>query len=198
MNPSKKLIQSIAVAAELTGMELSQAAATVFAQRLASYPEHLALNALNKCVDECRHRITLADVISRIDDGRPGPEEAWAMIPKDEGASCVWTSEMSEAFGVAAPLLDCGDMVAARMAFVESYRKLLSTARTNRHPVNYSVSLGHDPACREDVIKKAHEAGRLTTQQVKSYLPNFGKPKLISAEKRDAVTTAITEMRRKT
>lgn len=196
MGPSKKLIQAIAVTAELTGTEMSEAAATVFAKKLAVYPEQMAMAALDKCVDECRHRLTLADVISRIDDGRPGPEEAWAMVPKDEGTSVVWSDEMCGAYGMAASLIANGDMIAARMAFLESYRKLVSAARARKYQVNWEPSLGHDPLGREDAIRQAVDVGRLTTQQAKYYLPNFGKPKLISPEKVDAVTKAIVEMRK--
>ncbi len=42
-------------------------------------------------------------------DGRPGPEEAWALVPKDEETSVVMTEEMAAAAGAARPLIEGGD-----------------------------------------------------------------------------------------
>ena len=100
MKASKAILQAIAVTAELTGTQLSEPAARVFAGDLAAYPEAQVLGALTRCRKEVRGRLTLQDVIGRLDDGRPGAEEAWAMLPKDEAASCVWTDEMCSAWGV--------------------------------------------------------------------------------------------------
>lgn len=169
--PSEKLLQAIAVTAELTGTELSSTAATVMAADLAQYPEHQVLSALTKCRKELRGRMAIADVLSRIDDGRPGAEEAWAMIPKDESTSVVWTREMAEAFGVACPLIDSGDVIQARMAFIEVYKRKCQEARDNSEPVKWEPSLGHDKAGRESVLLEAAEKGRLTVQHVAGLLP---------------------------
>ena len=84
MKPSSKLNEAIAVTAELTGTVLSKVAAQVMAEDLARYPEAQVMGALTRCRRELKGRLTIADVISRLDDGRPGVEEAWAMLPKDE------------------------------------------------------------------------------------------------------------------
>ncbi len=54
------------------------------------------------------------------------------MLPYDESTSVVWTDEMCQAWGVAAPLLEDGDKVGARMAFKESYARLIEEARQHR------------------------------------------------------------------
>src|ERR1043165_278765 len=123
---STLLLKAIAVTAELTGTTMSEAAASVMAEDLTRYPENQVLVALTRCRRELRGRLTIADVIQRLDDGRPGPEEAWAMIPQDEAPSVVWTQEMASAFGIALPLMD--DPVAARMAFKEAYAKAVAKA----------------------------------------------------------------------
>ena len=94
MNPSSKLIEAVAVALELTGTVLSEAAVRVMADDLSRYPEYQVLVALTRCRRECKGRMTISDVLSRLDDGRPGVEEAWAMAPKGESDTCVWTDEM--------------------------------------------------------------------------------------------------------
>lgn len=174
MTYSKTLIEALMVTAELTGTTFSQAAATVLAQDLSAYPEPMVLGALVRVRREVRGRFTLADVIARLDDGRPGPEEAWAMVPKSELESAVWTQEMAEAFGTAMPLLDSGDRVAARVAFVEAYRRLVQQARDERLPVRWSPTLGTDPRGRTSALLEAARKGRITQEHAERFaLPEF-------------------------
>src|SRR6185436_1156205 len=114
------MLEAIAVTCELTSTSLSEAAIRVMVDTLSQYPEPQVLGALKKCCKELRGKLTLADILTRLDDGRPGVEEAWAMLSRvlgNEQASLVWTEEMREAYGVVAPLAD--DPIAARMAFKE-------------------------------------------------------------------------------
>lgn len=176
MAASKALLQAIAVCAELTRTQLSEAAARVLAEDLARYPEPQVMHALSRCRRELRSGLTLADILARLDDGRPGPEEAWAMIPRDEAASVVWTSEMAQAWGVAAPLLAQGDGVAARMAFLERYRALVQLGRDAGVPPQWTPSLGHDPLGRESALIEAAERGRLSASHVAVLLPHRDQP----------------------
>jgi len=173
---NEQLIKAIAVTAELTGTDLSKDAARVMYEDLSSY--HLAgvLRALVRCRKELKGKLTLSDVLSRIDDGRPGIEEAWAMIPQYEEATVVWTEEMAKAFGIASPLLNEGDTIAARMAFKESYTKFVQQARNDGSPVKWCVSLGHDKAGREGPIKAAVEAGRLSYDYAATLIPGLPAP----------------------
>lgn len=168
---NENLLKAIAVTAELTMTELSVDAARLMAEDLAQYPEEQVLKALTKCRRELKSRMSLADIISRIDDGRPGAEEAWAMIPKNESGSVVWTDEMAEAFGIAYPLIADGDTVQARMAFTEAYRDRCNKARDAGIKVKWAPSLGHDPMGREHVLMDAVEKGKLTASHVSGLLP---------------------------
>ena len=162
--PSEQLLSAVAVTAELCGRTFTPAAATVFLDDLARYPEHQVLKALGRCRREVRGVLTVSDVISRLEDGHPGAEEAWSMLPKTEDDSVVWTEEMAEACGVAMPLIQCGDMIAARMAFKESYAKLLAVSRDcGRQPV-WSPSFGRSNAGRQSALELAVSAGRLTVE----------------------------------
>lgn len=171
MPASETLLKAIAVTAELTGTEISKTAARVMADDLSQYPEPQVLSALTKCRRELRGRMSIADVVSRIDDGRPGPDEAWAMIPHDESGSVVWTDEMAESFGIACRLIECGDTIQARMAFLETYKARCQQSRDLRLPVKWVPSLGHDPAGRESVLLEAAEKGRLSVTHAQSLLP---------------------------
>lgn len=169
--PSKALIEAIAVTAELTSTQLSATAARVMAADLARYPEHQVLGALVRCRRELTGRLTLAEVLKRLDDGRPGPEEAWAMIPKDEATSVVWSEEMRRAYAIARPLILADDLVAARMSFIEAYRKEVQASRDAGLALRWEPSLGHDPYGREAALLDAVERGRLTHEHAVALLP---------------------------
>lgn len=170
-----KLIQALAATAELCGTKLSEAAAELMLSDLSDYDEQAVMVALSKCRRELKGRLTLAEIVSRIDDGRPGAEEAWAVLPFDEATSVVWTKEMSDAFWIAQRLIDAGDKIAARMAFKEAYLRLVAEAREHREPATWTVSLGHDPAGRQPVLAVAVEKGRISAGHARKLIPNFDR-----------------------
>lgn len=174
--PSIELLQAVAVTAELCGRTFSEAAARVFVDDLARFPESAVIGALARCRREVKGILTVQDVVSRLDDGRPGVEEAWAMMPFDESQSVVWSDEMAQAFGVARGLLDDGDRVAARMAFKESYLRLVASARDAGRPVNWTPSLGFDKNARDAVLTEAVEHGRLAYEHAQELSPTLPPP----------------------
>ncbi len=169
--PSAALFEAVAVTAELCGRTFSEPAARVFVSDLSGFDERAVIQALGKCRREVRGMLTVQDVVSRIDDGRPGAEEAWALMPLDEAQSVVWSDEMSEAFGICGPLLDRGDKVAVRMAFKEAYGRLVAKARDAGKPVRWTPSLGHDARGREAAVQAAVQAGRLSYEQGAGLVP---------------------------
>ena len=192
---SANLIKAIAVTSELCGRIFSEAAAAVFMSDLAAYPEHQVMKALTRCRKEVRGILTLQDVVSRLEDGRPGVEEAWAMLPYTEDTSAVWTTEMSQAFGVAVRLIDAGAMVEARMAFKETYLRLVTQARDAGIPVEWHVTLGHDVRGRESVLIAAVDAGRLTYEHAKQFIPELpmkATPKVETLAFSDALQIGVT------
>ncbi len=148
----------------------------MFVADLDGFDEQAIAAALRRCRREVRGVLTVQDVVSRIDDGRPGPEEAWAMMPMDEYTSAVWTDEMCEAFGVALPLLQVRDKAGARLAFKEAYTARINAARDARQPPNWTVTLGHDPRGRESVLQEAVSRNRLTLAQARNYFPALEAP----------------------
>lgn len=109
-----------------------------------------------------------ADVLAQIeglaaDDGRPGPEEAWAcaLRSSDESKTVVWTAEMAQAWAIASPVFNSGDEIGARMAFKESYARLVEEARRARRPAVWQASLGFDPQQRDEALAQAASTGRL-------------------------------------
>lgn len=96
-------------------------------------------------------------------DGRPGPEEAWALSLKarDEYDTVVWTHECVQAWAIARPVMELGDDVGARMAFREAYVRLVNEARERREPIAWDVSEGFDKERRRIAMAEAVEAGRI-------------------------------------
>lgn len=169
---STEILKAIAATSELCDRTFTPAAAAMFAADLDGFDDAAILGALSKCRKGLGGKpFTVEAVLLRIDDGRPGVEEAWALIPRDEAASVVWTTEMAEAWGIALPLLNEGDAVAARMAFKEAYSGIVSRARDARQPVQWMPSLGHDKHGREAVLLEAVRRNRLTASHVARLLP---------------------------
>jgi len=140
---------------------------------------------------------TPADVIAQIEglaanDGRPGAEEAWAIVlrGRDEAETIVWTAEMAEAWSIAKPVMDLGDEVGARMAFRESYGRLVEDARRKRMPPGWSLSLGHDEQRRIEAIRSAVSDGRLPESELQALPAPRGDVPLLAAPKAGAMSQA--------
>ena len=168
MATTKEVLQALAVTAEITGTQLSEGAARVFAGDLSRYPPDQVLGALTRCRREVKGRLTVADVIGRLDDGRPTPDEAWAMIPHDEATTAVMTEEMVQAWGISR---EAEDRVSARRAFLSAYRRLVQEARDAGVAVRWFPSLGTDPTAREAAISEAVRLGRLSATHAHALLP---------------------------
>lgn len=166
-----KVLEAIAVTAELCGRTFSPAAAAVFSGDLAGFPEEAVLAALTRCRKEVRGVLTIQDVVSRIDDGRPGVEQAWAMIPQDYCSSVVWSDEMAQAWGAANPLIQQGDKIGARMAFKEAYAKLVADARDQSIAPNWTPSFGDDKVGRQAALIDAVRHRRMTVNNAVALLP---------------------------
>lgn len=121
-----------------------------------------------------------ADVIAAIAeaqqtlDGHPGPDEAWsiAVQARSEDASVIWTDEIASAFFAAAmPLLDDGDKIAARKAFIDRYEVELAKARRECRVAKWVPSLGSNPDLRRQAVEAAMRAGRINDVQAANLLP---------------------------
>ncbi len=129
------------------------------------------LQSLNRCRRELKRFPTTADILERIDDGRPGADEAWAMIRADEAESFVWTTEMQHAYGLVRFQI-ADDRIAARMAFKQAYDRAVREAKERKAPVEWSACLGHDSQSRITALKEAEARELLTHNQVAGLLPH--------------------------
>jgi hypothetical protein len=173
--PRRVLVEAIALTAEVCGQALSPAAARLLAEDLADFGGAAILNALARCRMELQGPLKTADILARLDDGRPRADEAWAMMPKSESESVVWTDEMAHAWGVALPLLGADDVAGtaatAYAEFCSAYEKAVLEARIRRVPLRWIPSLGSDVARRESVLLDAVKKRRLSVAHVRQLLP---------------------------
>jgi hypothetical protein len=174
-----ELIQMIATTYEVCGAtELSDAAQEIVVNALSSYPEESIFEALERCCKEVKGRLALADIIQRIRDEHPGPQEAWAIVQgalENEDITVVWTEEISKAFFA---VYNFDDKIAARKAFLESYEKELLDSRSKNKPVKWTVSAGSDPNQRERAVIEAAQKGRLLPEQARKIVPSLPMERL--------------------
>jgi hypothetical protein len=170
-----EVIKTIALACEVTDTHWTRPAQLLVLEQLSHRPVKQVLAALGVCANECRFKLTLADIVQRIDDGRPGAEEAWGLFPKSEQDAGVVTEEMSVAWGAAAPLFE-SDEVAARMAFREVYEREVRAARAAGVAPVWSLSPGFNRAATESLALEAVKLGRLRPRDVEPYVLPENRP----------------------
>jgi hypothetical protein len=169
---SPALIKAVAVAFELTGQVLSDAAAHAFVRQMSQFDERQVISALERCTQELSRRITPADVIERIDDGRPGPAEAFSMLPRGEVNTYLLTDEMEAGWRACASLIaDRSQQHQAFRTFEEIYKPEVIKARLHGRPVRWKVTQGTDRAIRESVIAEAVADGRLSVDYAAKIIP---------------------------
>jgi hypothetical protein len=179
-----ELAKQIITTAEVMGAQLSPESAGVMALDLADHPpEHVAA-ALTRCRREGKGRLTLAAILERLPGQHIGADEAWALCPRSEDDTVVWTEQIAQAHAIAAPMLDY-DHIGACLAFKGAYVRLVQEARERRLAPQWVASLGHDPRGRERPLRDAVVAGRLPADFVERCLtlrPGEGTKRLPSGE----------------
>ncbi len=184
----EQLVQLLVSTAEVVGDQITAGAAVLMVQDLSTYPLPMLAQALSSCRRELKGRLTLAAVLERVPDGHPAPNEAWAQAirAEDEGATVVWTEQTRDAWNAAQPLVLAGDKIAARLAFIDVYARLVKQARATGQMATCHASIGHDPASRDAVLRDALQRGLLQHDQVAEHLalppakPTFNPMALIA------------------
>jgi hypothetical protein len=172
-NEKGQFIKVIAACLDMYGRERSDTVMALWWKLLEHYSIYEVNEALASHMRTSKFCPTPADIISCISskDGRPTADEAWASIPHSENESVIWTEEMAQAYGVAAPLIENGDKVAARRAFIDRYEWLVAKARESGTSMKVMPSFGFDAAGRESAIQKAIDKGLISKSKASLYLP---------------------------
>lgn len=167
-----RLVELLVATAEVIGDQMRPTAAAFIVTDLAGYPLPALEKALAACRRELKGRLSLAAILERIDDGHPAPNEAWANAIRatDEAATVVWTEQTRDSWAAALPLIDAGDKIAARQAFIEVYTRLTKEARAAGQLAVHHASIGFDASGRDAVLQRAVAAGQLAHEQVAEHL----------------------------
>ena len=95
------------------------------------------------------------------------------MTTNDEFETVVLTDEIQLALAAAKPILDGGDKIGARMAFIDAYQRFVGQAREDAKPVNWHVSVGFDSNRRIQAVTKAVELKRIPQDHGQKYLADL-------------------------
>ena len=140
-----ELAVAICATAEAMGQAISAGGAQLIAEDLSAYEPAVIIGALRACRREPAGRLSLGMVLKNIHaaDTRPGKDEAWsiALAASDEHETVVLTAEIRQAMIASGPILEAGDKIGARMAFMSAYERLVSFARAEDQPAKWEVCL---------------------------------------------------------
>lgn len=113
-----------------------------------------------------------ADLIEQIEGAQPSAmtgNEAWAIAlqGRDEAATVLTNNLIDHAMSACQSILDLGDKIGARMAFLAAYERAVAAGVS---PV-WRVSLGYDIAGRAEVVQNAFRLGLISKDQAAQMLP---------------------------
>jgi hypothetical protein len=193
MNAEQKteLTNTLITAFEVMGQDMSEAGLMMMATRLHRFDYEGVMKSISSCVEECRYKITLADIIQRIDDGRPSPEKAWQEVQHlTEDDSKVLTTEQNAAFCMVSTSLIDGDTsskIAARQTFLQEYQRMCKESRDEGKPVEYFLARAN----RDHDGAKALEAVTLALSENK--LPKVAAVKMLPQHKEQILQIPMLE-----
>ena len=183
-----EFVSAVGAVLEVYGAAITPAAMSIWWEVLRRFELHVVRDALGRHVQNPqagRFAPKPADVVREIEslhgDGRPGPDEAWAMIPKSEHDSAMMTAEMREAWRIADPLLEWGDKVAPRMAFREVDERAVAAARASGIAPEWEFSAGWDRDGRIPVLADAVRCGRIGQDRALTFLTHESRAVLLRA-----------------
>jgi hypothetical protein len=177
------LVNEITVLGEAFGEGLTAERQAIYGEALADIDTDRLRTAFRRARYELRWFPKIAELrelarapLSGADDRRPGPEEAWARMPKGERMeddSIVWCEEERVAYAACRSLLLEGDLIGARMAFKERYERELAASRSQETPVRWSVSAGYDVDSRLVTLASAVEEKRISLEYALNFVPEM-------------------------
>lgn len=170
----EKIMQAIAVTAELTGTQLSDNAMLVMAEDLLIYPLDKVLIALERCRRELKGRLTLAAILDRIDDGWQSAEEAFNTLVagwESEHLSILTTHTAMHAAESASALFNAGDKYRAGLAFKTAYERIVSEKKAKGIQPDWYVSAGLDKEQLAQLVTEAAATGKITNDYALALLP---------------------------
>lgn len=143
---------------------------------LGAYPINVIAQAFTAYIEQNGEFAPIPAGIAKLcklQDGRPGAEEAWAiaLTSRDEADTVVWTADIAQAFAICRCVLDLGDKFGAHMAFKEAYNRIVAQARSANIPAQWIASIGFDVNRRAAVLQNPSNAALLSAPTIAALLP---------------------------
>lgn len=165
LQEQERMVQHLVATAEVMGHQITLNAALMMCADLDEYGFQEVMVALTRCRKELTGKLTLKAIIDLLAPagGWLSANEAWAkaLPAADDRNTVVWTVESRKAWFVALPLLDSGDKVGARMAFIAAYDREVTQAKAACQTPQHEVSYGDDADLRRMAVTQAQERGLL-------------------------------------
>jgi len=161
-----KFIQDIY---EFHNRKINKAILDIWSGALQPFDSSKIMTALHDCVATLKYCPTPPDVIERIPDnlGHPGIELAFHLLPWSDKQSGWLTQEIMLAGGG----IDMGNPVMARMAFRESYGKILMRCRQlSQKPRWYHCGASEDYSRYEDKLQQRIADSLAVTHMVPGHM----------------------------
>lgn len=177
---AEQLLEQLYATAEVLGSEIKPAAASLMVRDLRGYERPEIEQALARCRSEINGRLTLASILDRMPSANAHltANEAWSVVldSQDEQATILWTDEIASAAGVARPILEAGDKVGARMAFIAAYDREVAASKAEGRAPRWWPSLGESKEQRRAAIEDGIAKGLLPAPKVEHLLPAPERP----------------------
>jgi len=175
------LLNEITALGEAFGEALTAERQVIYVRALADIPKDRLRCAMQTAISELKWfpKVAALRELAGVStgehtDGRPGPEEAWARMPKGERMeddTVVWCEEERAAYGACRSLLLEGDQIGARMAFKERYEREVAEARSQSRPARWIVSAGYDIEHRLAALASAVGEKRIGVDYALNFIP---------------------------
>ncbi len=175
------LVDELTILGEAFGEVLTAERQAIYARALSDIPKDQLHRAILTAVKELKWFPKVAELrelagvsFSLAIDGRPGPEEAWARMPKGERIeddTVIWCEEERAAYDACRSLLLNFDLIGARMAFKERYERELAEARAEGRRVRWSISAGYDMEQRLSALASAVQDKRISLSGALDFVP---------------------------
>lgn len=175
LDEQERIVQQLVATAEVMGHQITLNAALMMCQDLSEYAFNDVMIALTRCRKEVIGKLTLKAIVDLLAPagGWLSANEAWAQaLPaQDEANTMVWTVETRKAWFIALPILESGDKIGARMAFIEAYNREVAQAKAAGGLPQIEVSRGDRADLYELAVSQAQTAGLLPPPKPVAALP---------------------------
>lgn len=191
MDDKKQFAQLLTTALQMYGKtNVLPAEMQLWWNALEGYPFELVSKAFGIHAQTSERTPVPASIIKHLPDnsGYPSPEEAWNACPKSEKEGGYMCQPMRDALNSCLDSIDRGDLVSARMAFLEKYKSAVADAKfSGLRPVwRYSgptiCTQADKELIHEYAIQDARKRGWIGLEQTQQDMNSLNSARMLTAD----------------